>query len=103
MSYQWLAVLPAAGKCIYCGCTPERACTLPNGDGCAWRDRLRICCTAPACLRAYAADQRAYERRVRAASRRRTPAEVHAAMMAERKDARRRARERAKHRKGRAA
>ncbi len=42
---------PIPGTCRYCGCQGE-ACTLPDGEKCAWRDADRLCCTAPGCMRA---------------------------------------------------
>lgn len=90
--------IPPPGQCVYCRCTESSPCTLPSGETCAWRDRLRIVCSAPKCLAAYAAEcrRRAFESE---RTLRRTPAQVHAEMLAERRAKRRQARERAR-RKG---
>ena len=90
--------IPPAGRCVYCRCTETTPCTLPNGDPCAWLDRLRIVCNSPACLKAYAAERKKIASAQQ--TRRRTPAQVHAEIVAERQAKRRAARERARQRKG---
>jgi hypothetical protein len=43
----------SAGTCIFCGCTEDKACRLPNGDTCCWTTKLRNKCSAPGCIRAH--------------------------------------------------
>jgi hypothetical protein len=42
---------PSYGTCRYCRCHGE-ACTLPNGDKCAWVNADCTLCSAPGCQRA---------------------------------------------------
>lgn len=68
-----------SGTCRYCGCQESHACTLPDGEACAWFDAERTVCTAPACMAAYfREEERERRRRERIARgpRRRSPAEI---------------------------
>jgi hypothetical protein len=38
------------GQCMYCRCTEDRPCTLPNGDTCGWLNNNRTVCNAPRCI-----------------------------------------------------
>jgi hypothetical protein len=42
-------------RCMYCGCTEDRACRLPGGDTCCWIGALCDVCSSPPCLRAHSA------------------------------------------------
>lgn len=46
------------GKCRHCGCTEANACTLTNGDHCAWCDESRTVCSNPSCIQLERARQR---------------------------------------------
>jgi hypothetical protein len=69
---------------------------LPDGDEAAWYDRQRTVCSHPACVGQYEAERKQAQR---GASRpRRTSAEVHAAILEERRLAAARCRATAKQR-----
>ena len=72
------------GTCKFCGCMEMSACVLPNGDPCSWLDMSRTVCNAPACIRQNAD----LIRRILRGSRRRSPAEIEALKLAERRAAR---------------
>lgn len=79
-------VIAPGGKCKYCGCTEDNACRLPEGGTCWWLVKARDVCTGPRCQTAYFAAQRkasldAYLNR----PKKRTPAEIHALKMQERR------------------
>lgn len=83
------------GVCRYCKCTERGRCRLPDGDPCGWFDPARTVCSAPACLTAhFAARDKAGLDAYRARPKKRTPAEIHALMQAEKKARRRGARPR---------
>lgn len=82
------------GVCRYCSCTADNACRLPDGDTCSWYDKDRTVCTAPGCVRAFEAVKKA----IRTAARpvRRSSADVHRLIVAERKARAKRYRDAAK-------
>ena len=71
------------GVCRYCSCTADNACRLPDGDTCSWYDKGRTVCTASSCVRQWEAVKKA----IRAAARpvRRSSADIHGLIVAERK------------------
>jgi hypothetical protein len=79
-----------AGTCRFCGCTEAKPCKLPDGESCWWLLASRNCCTAPACISAYyAAREGAALQAWRARPRKRTPAQIHALKLEERRAKRR--------------
>ncbi len=80
---------PFTGKCRFCGCGSSEdeasACNTVGGK-CHWFDFERTVCSAERCVRAFG-QERAKLKAER--NRKRTPAEIHALMMEERKSRRR--------------
>lgn len=70
----------SAGTCIFCGCTEDSACRLPNGDPCSWMNNARTRCNNPLCILAAEAMKRKHDRELLAlrkrAARALTPAQI---------------------------
>jgi hypothetical protein len=78
----------SAGVCCFCHCTEDDPCRIPGGDFCSWYLASRDVCTAPGCITAYHAKQNllaAQTSRVK----KRTPGQIHALMMEEKRTRRR--------------
>jgi hypothetical protein len=86
-----MSAVHATGRCRFCRCTEDNPCRVPGGDTCAWYLKTRDVCTAPACITAYHAQQ---ARLVAQTSRtkKRTPGQIHALMLEEKRARRRAAR-----------
>jgi hypothetical protein len=81
-----------SGVCHFCGVLDEQV----DGDRIRWADAHRSVCNQPGCLRRFRIEVDREGQRLRAANRRRTPAEVHEQIMKERRERRTAARARRK-------
>lgn len=84
----------SAGRCRFCRCTETDPCRIPGGDTCAWYVATRDVCTAPGCITAYHAELR------RKHTKKRTPGQIHALMMEEKRAKQRAYRARRKQQRG---
>lgn len=92
-----MTTAPTPGTCRFCGCTEDRACRLPTGEPCSWFDRMRTICNNPACICQYfQAESRAAVEAFKSRPKKRTPADIHLLMLAEKRARRRAARARRK-------
>lgn len=80
------------GVCRFCGCgaaeDESKACTTPTGDPCHWHDYQRTTCSNPPCVRAWETWYKNFKDERKEKNRKRTPAEIHALILQERKDRR---------------
>ena len=74
----------SAGQCRFCHCTEADPCRIPGGDTCAWYIASRDVCTAPGCITAYHAQQNRLAAQT-SRTRKRTPAQIHALIMEEKR------------------
>jgi len=79
------------GYCRFCGCTSSEdeanACNTTGGK-CHWFDYERTVCSAEPCIRAFGNERAKFKAERAEKDRKRTPAEIHALIMQERKDRR---------------
>jgi hypothetical protein len=80
------------GFCHYCGVTEEQV----DGDHIRWLGAKRTVCSQPGCIRRFNSDIDRAIARIRQTQRKRTPADIHALKIEERRARRRASRLRGK-------
>lgn len=77
----------SAPACRFCRCTESDPCRIPGGDFCSWYVATRDVCTSPGCIIAYHAELR--RKAAVRSPKKRTPGQIHALMMEEKRTKRR--------------